>query len=93
MEEFAGCAGVAAVEAEREFVEVVIQVLCAYTSVVRSEQPTLEQSCDPMDAGQFLCRGVLAAMHKRHGTVLVTKAFQAAVGRQAGGADFAAGCN
>ena len=44
--------GQTAIEAERELIEVRIQMLTRDPSLVGTQEPPFQQSCDPMDAGQ-----------------------------------------
>lgn len=51
VEEEAPRAGCSAVEPERVFVEVVVQVLVAYSALVGAEQSALQEGSDPVHAG------------------------------------------
>ena len=62
VEEQAATPGAASVEAEREFVEVGVEVLGSNGALVGAKQPALEQARDAMDARhQDVGRIVLAA--------------------------------
>ncbi len=54
IEKHASMRGLAAVEPEREFVQLRLQVSFFKGALMRSQQPTLSQSCNTVDAWQHL---------------------------------------
>src|ERR1051325_7183433 len=63
-EVFAPATRVSPVEAEGEFVQVIVQVLQAHRTLVRSHQPPLEEADHPMNARQQFRWCLLLAVQK-----------------------------
>ena len=62
VEEQAAVVRAAAVEAERELIEVVVELLRADCALVGAEEPTFEQGGDAVDAGHRDVPGVAACL-------------------------------
>ncbi len=78
VEEQATGARVTPIEAEGEFVEVVVDLVGPDPALVDRQQPSFEQSSDPMHAWQLL-GGVLGRGSDGHRPVHVTDAFDTSV--------------
>src|SRR6202789_1853363 len=88
-EQLASASRLAAVESERELVEIGIQMLHAHSSLMSSQQPAFEQRRDPMNTRHQL-RCAFAASFQVGDFVPVVLVFQRHVTHPAIGMDYAA---
>ena len=61
-EQFSSAARISSIEAEGELVQVVIQMLPAYGTLVRAQKPSLQQRCHQMNSRQQLRRRFLLSL-------------------------------
>src|SRR5450759_3091991 len=91
-EELAAALGSSAIESEREFIEIVVEVLLTDRSLVGSHQPTFEQGDREVNPRHQLRWSLLLSLEKRD-LVLVAFALQGQISQPAVGMDDAARFN
>ena len=78
IEQVATCSGSAAVEAEGKFIEVIVQVLMAHSSMMGAHQPALKEGNDVMHSRQELAWRFFASLEEND---LMDVAFPFPMGR------------